>query len=279
MFTRLTAVLLRPTVAVRFGSTYKNILTETLEGGVGLVRLNRPPVNALNHELLTELLAALKGYEKDPAVGAIVLTGSSKAFAAGADIKEMAGRTYAEFRQSDPADSLMCLGDVGKCRKPIVAAVDGFVFGGGAELAMCCDIIIASDKALFGQPEIKLGIIPGGGGTQRLTLAIGKSKAMQMNLTGEPITAAAAERAGLVSEVHPSGEHEKRAIAIAADIAKKSQVTVSIARDAVNAAFEVSLAEGLKLERQAFFSCFATEDRQEGMAAFIEKRKPVFKHK
>jgi enoyl-CoA hydratase/carnithine racemase len=185
----------------RFASTYKNILSEKLDNGVGLVRLNRPPVNALNHELLTELLVALKEHERDATVGCIVLTGSSKAFAAGADIKEMAGRGFSEFRLSDPADSLMVLGDVAKCRKPIVAAVDGFVFGGGAELAMSCDIIIASEKAVFGQPEIKLGIIPGGGGTQRLTRAVGKSKAMQMNLTGEPINAAAAERAGLVSEV------------------------------------------------------------------------------
>lgn len=177
------------------------VLSEKLPGGVGLLRLNRPPVNALSHALLTDLLAALKEHELDPAIGAIVLTGSPKAFAAGADIKEMAGRTFAEFKRADPSESLMILGDVAKCTKPLVAAVDGYVFGGGAELAMCCDIIIASEKALFGQPEIKLGIIPGGGGTQRLTHAIGKSKAMQMNLTGEPITAEAAERAGLVSEV------------------------------------------------------------------------------
>jgi len=262
----------------RLLSTYRTILSDKMDNGVAVVRLNRPPVNALNHELITELLACLKTHETDPAVGCIVLTGSAKAFAAGADIKEMVNRSFSEFRQSDPLTSGLPIGEVANCRKPIVAAVDGFVLGGGAELAMCCDVIIASDKAVFGQPEIKLGIIPGAGGTQRLAAVVGKSKAMQMCLTGESIDAHTAERAGLVSEVHPSGLHETRAIAVAASIAAKSQVVVSICRDAVLTSMEVGLTEGLKAEKAAFFSCFATKDQKEGMTAFVEKRKPVFKH-
>jgi len=225
------------------------------------------------------LRAAVAKFDQDPHVGAMVLTGNQRAFAAGADIKEMKDKTFPEFAAEDTATNLLGLEQVSRARKPVIAAVNGFAFGGGCELAMMCDIIIAGDNAVFGQPEIKLGIIPGAGGTQRLTQAIGKSKAMQMVLTGEPITADAAERAGLVSEVVPADSTVERATKVAAQIAKLSQPIVRVAKDCVNASFEMSLAEGCKLERQLFYGCFGTEDQTEGMSAFAEKRKPNFQHK
>jgi enoyl-CoA hydratase len=256
---------------------YENILVET-RGAVGLVTLNRPKaLNALCDALVRELGQALDAFEADDAIGAIVLTGSEKAFAAGADIKEMASRDYVDVYLSD----FVTKGweRVTTCRKPVIAAVAGFALGGGCELAMMCDIIIAADTAKFGQPEITLGIIPGAGGSQRLTRAVGKAKAMEMILTGRMMDAAEAERSGLVSRVVPADKLLDEALDAAARIASLSRPAVLMAKEAVNRAFETTLAEGVRFERRLFHSLFATADQKEGMAAFVEKRKPAFKNR
>jgi enoyl-CoA hydratase len=256
--------------------TYETILVET-SGRVGLVTLNRPAaLNALNARLIDEFGAALDAFETDDAIGAVVLTGSPKAFAAGADIKEMAGLGFPGTYLSDflaPWDR------VARFRKPIVAAVAGFALGGGCELAMACDTIYAAETAKFGQPEIRLGILPGAGGTQRLTRAVGKAKAMDMILTGRTMDAAEAERSGLVARVLPADGFVERVVAIAAEIAGLSLPATLMAKEAVGRAFEGSLAEGLRFERRLFQAVFATEDRAEGMAAFVEKRPAVFRHR
>jgi enoyl-CoA hydratase len=256
---------------------YDNIVVET-HGAVGLIRLNRPKaLNALCDALVREMGHALDAFEKDDAIGAVVITGSDKAFAAGADIKEMAGRSYMDVYMSD----FITKGweRVTTCRKPIVAAVAGFALGGGCELAMMCDTVIAAATAKFGQPEITLGVIPGAGGTQRLTRFVGKAKAMDMVLTGRTMDAAEAERSGLVSRVVPAEKLVEEAVAVAARIAAMSRPAVMIAKEAVNRAYETSLAEGVRFERRVFHSLFATEDQKEGMAAFIEKRKPDFRNR
>ena len=256
---------------------YQNIIVET-RGPVGLIRLNRPKaMNALNNALIADLGHALDGFEADAAIGAIVLTGSDKAFAAGADIKEMVGRSYMDVYLAD----FITNGweRVTTCRKPIIAAVAGFALGGGCEVAMMCDTIIAADTAKFGQPEITLGVIPGAGGTQRLTRFVGKAKAMDMILTGRTMDAAEAERSGLVSRVVAADKLVEEAVAVAARIAAMSRPAVMIAKEAVNRAYETSLAEGVRFERRVFHSLFATEDQKEGMAAFIDKRKPAFKNR
>ncbi|WP_235691802.1 enoyl-CoA hydratase [Elioraea tepida] len=255
----------------------EHILVET-RGAVGLVRLNRPQaLNALCDALMLELGAALRAFDADEAIGAIVLTGSEKAFAAGADIKEMKDRGFADVVADDFIGNRW--ETVLEIRKPVIAAVAGFALGGGCELAMMCDLIIAADTAKFGQPEITLGVIPGAGGTQRLTRAVGKSKAMEMILTGRMMDAAEAERAGLVARVVPAAELIDEAVKLGERIASFSRPVVAMAKEAVNAAFESSLAEGVRLERRLFQSCFALADRAEGMAAFAEKRKPVFVHR
>ena len=254
--------------------SYENILVET-RGAVGLITLNRPKaLNALCDALVRDMGAALDGYEADPAIGAVIVTGSERAFAAGADIKEMAGRSYMDVYLGD----FITTGweRVTTCRKPIIAAVAGFALGGGCELAMMCDTIIAADTAKFGQPEINLGVIPGAGGTQRLTRFVGKAKAMDMVLTGRMMDAAEAERSGLVSRVVPAATLVDEAVKMAAQIAALSRPSVLLAKEAVNRAYETTLAEGIRFERRVFHSLFATEDQKEGMAAFIEKRKPAF---
>ncbi len=256
---------------------YENILVET-RGAVGLITLNRPKaLNALCDALVRELGAALDAFEADDAIGAVVVTGSEKAFAAGADIKEMAGKSYMDVYLSD----FITRGweRITTCRKPIVAAVAGFALGGGCEVAMMCDTIIAAETAKFGQPEIVLGVIPGAGGTQRLTRFVGKAKAMDMILTGRMMDAAEAERSGLVSRVVPAAKLIEEAVGVAARIAEMSRPAVMIAKEAVNRAYETTLAEGVRFERRVFHSLFATEDQKEGMAAFIEKRKPAFKNR
>ncbi len=252
---------------------HEMILVET-QGRVGLITLNRPAaLNALCDQLMGELGAQLRRFDADPAIGAIVLTGSEKAFAAGADIKEMQHRTYPGTLLSDfiaPWEIIRAVA------KPVIAAVAGFALGGGCELAMMCDLIIAADTAKFGQPEINLGIIPGAGGTQRLTRAIGKSKAMEMILTGRMMDADEAERANLVSRIVPAQDLLPETLKLAAKIASLSPAAVRTAKLAVNAAFETTLAQGVTYERGVFLPLFGTMDQQEGMAAFIEKRKPVF---
>jgi enoyl-CoA hydratase len=255
--------------------SYANILVET-KGRVGLVRLNRPQaLNALNQALIDELNIALTLFEKDKDIGAVVLTGSEKAFAAGADIKEMRAKTYMDAYLEDFITSWE---GVSRLRKPIVAAVSGFALGGGCELAMMCDFILAADNAKFGQPEIKLGVIPGAGGTQRLTRFVGKSKAMEMCLTGRMMDAAEAERAGLVSRVLPTDQLLDEALKVAAAIASMSLPAVMIAKESVNRAYETTLAEGVRFERRVFHSLFGTEDQKEGMNAFVEKRPAAFKN-
>jgi enoyl-CoA hydratase len=243
-------------------------------GRVGIVRLNRPQaLNALNATLKDELLNAVEAFDADANVGCILMTGSDKAFAAGADIKEMAGQSYIDIFRADYTADYERLARV---RKPIIAAVAGFVLGGGCELAMMCDLIIAADNAKFGQPEIKLGVIPGIGGTQRLTRAVGKAKAMDLILTGRMMDAAEAERSGLVARVVPAASLMEEAMKVAETIAAMSQPSLLAAKEAVNRSFETSLAEGVRFERRVFHALFATKDRKEGMAAFIEKRPPRF---
>ena len=256
---------------------YENILVETHDS-VGLIRLNRPKaLNALCDALVREMGQALDAFEADDAIGAVVITGSDKAFAAGADIKEMAGRSYMDVYLGD----FITKGweRVTTCRKPIIAAVAGHALGGGCELAMMCDTIIAAETASFGQPEILLGVIPGAGGTQRLTRFVGKAKAMDMILTGRSMDAAEAERSGLVSRVVPAEKLVEEALGVARRIAKLSRPSVMIAKEAVNRAYETTLAEGVRFERRVFHSLFATADQKEGMAAFVEKRKPEFKNR
>jgi enoyl-CoA hydratase len=252
------------------------ILVET-RGRVGLIRLNRPQaLNALCDELMDELGAQLLAFDADPAIGAIVLTGSERAFAAGADIKQMKDRSYPAVLLDD---FIARWETILRVKKPVIAAVAGFALGGGCELAMMCDIIIAADTAKFGQPEITLGTIPGIGGTQRLTRAIGKSKAMDLCLTGRMMDAAEAERSGLVSRIVPADKLMEEALAAAEKIASMSRPAAAMAKEAINRAFETPLSEGMNVERNLFHSTFALEDRSEGMAAFIEKRKPVNKNR
>jgi len=241
---------------------------------VCLVRLNRPQaLNALNAELIDELNQALDAFEADAELGCLVLTGSDKAFAAGADVKEMQAKTYMEAYLEDFISKWERLT---RTRKPVIAAVAGFALGGGCELAMMCDFILAADNARFGQPEIRIGTIPGAGGTQRLTRFVGKSKAMEMCLTGRMMDAAEAERSGLVSRVLPLADLVPEALKVAATIAGFSRPAVMMAKEAVNRAYETTLAEGIRFERRVFHSTFATQDQKEGMAAFVEKRSPHF---
>jgi enoyl-CoA hydratase len=252
------------------------IIVET-RGRVGVIRMNRPQaLNALNAGLNGELLAAAEAFDADANIGCILITGSEKAFAAGADIKEMADRTYIDVLGADFAADWERLTRV---RKPIVAAVAGFALGGGCEVAMMCDIIIAADTAKFGQPEIKLGVIPGMGGTQRLTRAVGKAKAMDLVLTGRMMDAAEAERSGLVARVVPAASLMDEAMKVAETIAAMSLPSVLSAKEAVNRSFEAPLAEGLRFERRVFHALFATDDQKEGMAAFMEKRAARFKNR
>ncbi len=256
--------------------TYQNIIVET-QGRVGVVRLNRPQaLNALNKALIAELTAAIDAFEADDTIGCLLITGSEKAFAAGADIKEMADKSFTEAYLGNFAADW---DRVARARKPIVAAVAGFALGGGCELAMQCDLIIAADSAKFGQPEIKLGVIPGIGGTQRLTRAIGKAKAMDLVLTGRMMDAAEAERSGLVARVVPAADLMSEAMKVAETIAGMALPAVLAGKEAVGVAFESSLAEGVRFERRVFHSLFATEDQKEGMKAFVEKRKPAWKKK
>ncbi len=255
---------------------YENIIVET-KGRVGIIRLNRPQaLNALNRALIEELGTAIDAYEADAAIGCLLITGNEKAFAAGADIKEMADKTFIEAYLGNFAAGW---DRAARARKPIVAAVAGFALGGGCELAMQCDMIIAADNAKFGQPGIKLGVIPGIGGTQRLTRAIGKAKAMDMILTGRMMDAAEAERSGLVARVVPVESLMEEAMKVADTIANMSLPSVLAGKEAVNAAFETSLAEGVRFERRIFHALFATTDQKEGMKAFVEKRKPEWKNK
>ena len=256
--------------------SYENILVET-RGKVGLITLNRPKqLNALNDALMDEVGAALALFEADEGIGAVVITGSEKAFAAGADIGMMAQFSYMDAYKGDYITRNW--EKVKTCRKPIIAAVAGFALGGGCELAMTCDIIIAADTAKFGQPEVKLGILPGAGGTQRLPRAVSKAKAMDLCLTARMMGAEEAERAGLVSRVVPADKLLDEALTAAAQIAEYSLPVVMMIKESVNRAFESGLAEGLLFERRAFHSCFALDDQKEGMAAFVEKRKPSFKN-
>jgi enoyl-CoA hydratase len=255
---------------------YETILVET-RGKVGLVTLDRPKaLNALNSTVLAELLAAVKAFEADPRIGAMVLTGSEKAFAAGADIKEMQSKSYVDAYLQD---FFVGWEEFTRIRKPVIAAVAGYALGGGCELAMMCDFIIAADSAKFGQPEITLGVMPGMGGSQRLTRFVGKSKAMDMVLTGRMMDASEAERCGLVSRIVPAGELIEEALKAAAKIAEFSLPAVMMAKEAVNRSYETTLSEGLRFERRLFHSMFALDDQKEGMAAFAEKRTAVFNNR
>ena len=251
--------------------TYENILTR-VEGRAGVVQLNRPKaLNALNRELMTELMDALEAYDRDPTVGCMVVAGSDRAFAAGADIKEMATATPASIMTNsfiDLWDRLRAMS------KPIIAAVSGFALGGGCELAMACDMIVAAETAQFGQPEINLGVIPGAGGTQRMTLAVGKAVAMEMVLNGRYLSAAEAQHYGLVNRVYPVEVYLAEAVRLANEIAARAPVAVRLGKEAVNAAFEMPLRAGLDHERRLFYLLFGTTDQKEGMDAFVNKRKP-----
>jgi enoyl-CoA hydratase/carnithine racemase len=254
---------------------YENIIVETRDH-VGLIRLNRPKaLNALNSDLMRELGEALVKFDADEAIGAIVITGSEKAFAAGADIKEMQPKNFVDVYRED----FITVGweTVTRIRKPVIAAVAGYALGGGCELAMMCDFILAADTARFGQPEINLGVMPGAGGTQRLTRFVGKSKSMEMNLTGRFMDAAEAERSGLVSRVVPADDLVDEAVATAAKIAEKGAIAVMATKEAVNRAYETTLAEGVRFERRLFHALFATQDQKEGMEAFVDKRTASFK--
>ncbi len=255
---------------------YEHIITET-RGKVGLITLNRPKVlNALSSAVMDELGAAIDTYEEDSDIGAIVITGNEKAFAAGADISQMKDNTFADAYMSNFISRNW--ERVAECRKPVIAAVAGYALGGGCELAMMCDFIVAGDNAQFGQPEILLGIIPGAGGTQRLTRAVGKSKAMDMCLTGRRMDAEEAERSGLVSRVFPVDELVDKTVEIAQGIAEFSQIAASMVTETVDRAYELTLAEGILYERRAFHAMFSTNDQKEGMAAFVEKRKPTWQN-
>ncbi|MFF7635493.1 enoyl-CoA hydratase [Kitasatospora sp. NPDC008050] len=255
---------------------YETILVER-KGRVGLITLNRPKaLNALNTQLMNEFVAAAKEFDRDPEIGCLLVTGSAKAFAAGADIKEMQALEFAEAYLSD---WFTAWDELGRLRKPVVAAVAGYALGGGCELAMLCDILLAADTAKFGQPEIKLGVIPGIGGSQRLTRAIGKAKAMDLCLTGRMMDAEEAERSGLVSRVLPAGDLLGEALAVAETVAGMSAPAVLMLKESVNRAFETTLAEGVRFERRLFHATFATADQKEGMAAFVEKRPASFTHR
>jgi len=256
--------------------SYQHILVET-KGRVGIIRLNRPQaLNALNLKLMQELSQAIDGFEADANIGCLLITGNEKAFAAGADIKEMADNDFIDVFLDNFAGTW---DHAAHARKPIVAAVAGFALGGGCELAMQCDVVIAADNAKFGQPEIKLGVIPGIGGTQRLTRAIGKAKAMDLILTGRMMDAVEAERSGLVARVVQADALMEEAMKAAETIAGMSLPSVLMAKEAVNRAFESSLAEGVNFERRAFHALFATQDQKEGMQAFVEKRKAAWKNR
>ncbi len=254
---------------------FETIIVET-RGRVGLITLDRPEaLNALNEQLIEELSEALDEFEADDEIGCIVITGSEKAFAAGADIKEMASKSFVEAYVGDflgPWDRLA------RCRKPTIAAVCGFALGGGCELALMCDIILAAENAKFGQPEIQLGIMPGAGATQRLTRAVGKAKAMEMILSGRRMDASEAEECGLVTRVVPSAALMEETMIVADKIAANSRAAVMMAKEAVNAAFDMPLSQGIQFERRLFYALFATEDQKEGMTAFSEKRKPAFRN-
>ena len=256
--------------------TYENIVVET-KGRIGIIRFNRPlALNALNKALIAELTQAIEAFDADDKIGCMLITGGDKAFAAGADIKEMADKPFIEAYLGDFVSNW---NGAAKARKPIVAAVAGFALGGGCELAMQCDVVIAADTAKFGQPEIKLGVIPGIGGTQRLTHAAGKAKAMDLILTGRMMDAAEAEKSGLVARVVPAANLMDEATKVADTIANMSLPSVLAGKEAVNRAFESGLSEGLAFERRIFHSLFATEDQKEGMKAFVEKRAPKWKNK
>ena len=251
------------------------IIVETRDA-VGLITLNRPQaLNALNTQLVQEMGEAVGAFDRDPAIGCIVITGSDKAFSAGADIGEMKDKSFADAYLEDFITKDW--ESVARCRKPVIAAVAGFALGGGCEMAMMCDIIIAADTAKFGQPEITIGVLPGAGGSQRLTRAVGKSKAMDMCLSGRMMDAAEAERVGLVSRVVPAADLLAEALKTAGKIALQSRPAAMMTKESVNRAFETSLAEGIRFERRLFHASFATPDQKEGMAAFMEKRKPAYK--
>jgi enoyl-CoA hydratase len=255
---------------------YQNIVVET-RGKVGIIRFNRPQaLNALNAALIAELTQAVAAFDANAGIACMIVTGSEKAFAAGADIKEMADKSYMDAFMGDFAANWDALS---RARKPTVAAVAGFALGGGCELAMMCDVVIAADTAKFGQPEIKLGVIPGIGGTQRLTRAVGKAKAMDLCLTGRMMDAAEAERSGLVARVVPAASLMDEAIKVAETIASMSLPTLMIAKESVNRAFETTLTEGMRFERRVFHSLFATADQKEGMAAFVAKRPAKFENR
>lgn len=256
--------------------SYETILVSR-EDRVGTITLNRPQaLNALNSQVMAEVTTAAAEFDADPGIGAIIITGSPKAFAAGADIKEMASLSFSQVFE---ADFFAAWGKLAAIRTPLIAAVAGWALGGGCELAMMCDVLIAAETAKFGQPEITLGVLPGMGGSQRLTRAIGKAKAMDMILTGRNMDAAEAERSGLVSRVVPADSLLEEANAVAAKIASMSRSASRMAKEAVNRAFESSLTEGLLYERRLFHAAFATDDQTEGMAAFTEKRPPIFTHR
>ena len=258
--------------------SHEMIQVRTEAGKVGVITLNRPKqLNALNDQLMDERGAALKAFDADPAIGCMVITGNEKAFAAGADIGAMAGYNFSDVYRNDYITRNW--EQIRVIRKPVIAAVSGFALGGGCELAMMCDFIIAADNAKFGQPEIKLGIIPGAGGTQRLPRAVGKAKAMDMALTGRMMDATEAERAGLVSRVVPLDKLMEETLAAALMICDYSQLAVMAAKESVNRAFESGLSDGMMFERRLFHALFSTADQKEGMSAFLEKRKPNFKHK
>jgi enoyl-CoA hydratase len=256
---------------------YEHILVENPVSGVGLIRFNRPKaLNALNSKLVHEMFDAMLVFERDDSIGAIVLTGSEKAFAAGADIKEMVGRSYVDMMTGD---QLTDWSTFNKISKPVIAAVSGFALGGGCEIAMACDMIVASETAVFGQPEILLGILPGAGGTQRLIRAVGKATAMEIILTDRRLSAQEALQYGLVNRVTPADQYLDEAIKLGEKVASLSRVAIRLAKDAVNRAYDLPLQEGLNYEKRNFYLTFGTEDKTEGMTAFVEKRAAQWKHK
>jgi enoyl-CoA hydratase len=255
---------------------YEMILTET-HGRVGLITLNRPQaMNALNNQLLRELMDALETFDKDESIGAMVITGNAKAFAAGADIKEMAGKSIEQMMDTD---HLAVFGRIRTIRKPVIAAVSGWALGGGCEVALSCDMIVASESARFGQPEINIGVIPGAGGTQRLTRAVGKAIAMEMILNDRRLSAQEAYQFGMVNRVVPVETYLDEALKLAEEIAARAPVAVRAAKKMINQAYEMTLSQGLAAEKQEFYNLFATEDQKEGMQAFVEKRHPQWKGK
>ena len=256
---------------------FETIIVDT-ESGVGVITLNRPDaLNALNDQLMDELSEALDAFESDESIGCIALLGSTKAFAAGADIKQMQSKSYMDVYKEDFITRNW--ERVARCRKPVIAGVSGYALGGGCELAMMCDTIVAAENAKFGQPEINLGVMPGAGGTQRLTRFVGKAKAMDMCLTGRMMDAAEAERSGLVTKIVPLDELKDEVMRMAIKIAELSHPIVMMTKESVNRAYETTLAEGVRFERRLFHSMFATDDQTEGMTAFVEKRNPHFKHR